>query len=539
MKLDALELTVMANAFAMIAEEMGTVLVRGALSPNIRERRDASAALFDADGRMVAQAAHIPVHLGAMPESVRAVMGQAPSAGDVFLLNDPYDGGSHLPDLTLVQAIGESELGNPKGKSGNRKSEIGNRKAAIGKLRATGGRIVGYAAVRAHHADVGGMSPGSMPQGATELVQEGLVIPPVRLVKQGVLDEELLRLVLANVRTPEERRGDLRAQLAACAAGASGWRALLARQGAPRVRAAVDAVLAYTERRARKRIATMGKITGSARDALEGDGVSDGDVEVVVTVTTDKARGKLRLDFTGSAPLVPGNVNCPASVTRAAAVFVLRTLLQDDVPTNDGIARALELVLPDDCALNARWPAAVAAGNVEMSQRITDTIFAALGNAGVDVPAQGQGTMNNVTFGGRGWTFYETLGGGQGASARADGPSGVHVGMSNTLNTPVESLENAYPLRIDEYALRRGSGGAGGHRGGDGVRRVYRALEPCSVTLLTERRRLAPRGSAGGGDGAPGHNNVDGRELPAKCRVSLSAGSSLSVETPGGGGWSE
>ena len=506
MKLDPLELTVMANAFAMVAEEMGTVLVRGALSPNIRERRDASSALFDADGRMVAQAAHIPVHLGAMPESVRAVRECSPRPGDVFLLNDPYAGGSHLPDLTLVEAIG------------------------------LGGRVVGYAAVRAHHADVGGMSPGSMPQGATELVQEGLILPPVRLVKAGAVDEELLRLVLANVRTPGERRGDLRAQLAACAAGAAGWLALIEREGKARVSAAVQAVLAYTERRARARVTELGRISGSARDALEGDGVSQDEVPVVVKVSTG-AKGTLRLDFTGSAPLVRGNVNCPASVTRAAAVFVLRTLMRDDVPTNDGIARALDLVIPEDSALNARWPAAVAAGNVEMSQRITDTIFAALADAGVPVPAQGQGTMNNVTFGGAGWTFYETLGGGQGASALGDGPSGVHVGMSNTLNTPVESLESAYPLRIAEYSLRRGTGGTGTHRGGDGVMRVYRALEPCTVTLLTERRRLAPRGANGAGDGSPGRNTVDGRELPAKCRETLQPGSAVTIETPGGGGW--
>ena len=515
-RFDPLAVTVMANAFAMIAEEMGTVLVRGALSPNIRERRDASAALFDADGRMVAQAAHIPVHLGAMPESVRAVRACKPVAGDVFLLNDPYDGGSHLPDLTLVQAIGAK------------------------------GKVAGYAAVRAHHADVGGMSPGSMPQGASELVQEGIIIPPVRLVKAGVLDEEILRFVLANVRTPDERRGDLRAQLAACAAGAAGWLALIEREGAARVRAGVDAVLAYTERRARKRVADLGVIDGRAEDALEGDGLSDAPVPVVVRVSTAApnagargAKGILRIDFTGTSRIVPGNVNCPASVTRAAAVFVLRTLLRDDVPTNDGIARAIELVLPDNCAVNARWPAAVAAGNVEMSQRITDTIFAALGAAGVDVPAQGQGTMNNVTFGARGWTFYETLGGGQGASARAVGPTGVHVGMSNTLNTPVEALENAYPLRIDEYAVRGESGGRGAHAGGDGVRRVYRALAPCAVTLLTERRRLSPRGARGGEDGKPGHNHLDGRELPAKCRIALEAGSSLSIETPGGGGWGD
>jgi N-methylhydantoinase B len=506
-RFDALELTVMANAFAMIAEEMGTVLVRGALSPNIRERRDASAALFDSRARMVAQAAHIPVHLGAMPESVRAVRACDPSPGDVFLLNDPYDGGSHLPDLTLVQAIG------------------------------TGRRVIGYSAVRAHHADVGGMSPGSMPQGATELVQEGIIIPPTRLVREGELDEGMLRLILANVRTPDERRGDLRAQLAACNAGAGGWVALIDRLGAKRVDGAVAAVLDYTTRLARARITALGDISGSARDALESDGVSDREVPIVVSVSV--ARGRLRLDFSGSSPRVPGNVNCPASVTRAAAVFVLRTLLDADIPTNDGIARALDLVIPEDSVLNARWPSAVAAGNVELSQRITDTIFAALANAGVDVPAQGQGTMNNITFGGPGWTFYETLGGGQGASSRGDGPSGVHVGMSNTLNTPVEALESAYPLRIDEYALRRRTGGQGRHRGGDGVRRVYRARQDCTVTLLTERRRLAPRGASGGDNGTPGRNSLDARELPAKCRESLQPGSVLRIETPAGGGWGD
>jgi N-methylhydantoinase B len=503
--LDPLELTVMANAVAMIAEEMGVVLVRGALSPNIRERRDASAALFDARGRMIAQAAHIPVHLGAMPEAVHAVIAQNPDAGDVFLLNDPYRGGSHLPDLTLVEAID------------------------------IGGSVGGFAAVRAHHADVGGMSPGSMPQGATELVQEGLVIPPVRLARHGQTDAELLAFVLANVRTPGERLGDLQAQRAACAAGAAGWRALRAREGPARTQAAVDALLEYTERRARTRIAALGSAVGRAQDRLEGDGVTDEDVPVVVEARV--AGGRLRLDFTGSAPRVRGNVNCPIAVTRAAAVFVVRTLLDDDVPTNDGIARAIELVVPEDSVLNARWPAAVAAGNVELSQRIADTIFAALADAGVDVIAQGQGTMNNVTFGSAGWTFYETLGGGQGASSRGPGPSAVHVGMSNTLNTPIESLETTYPLRIEQYAVRTGSGGSGLHRGGDGVVRRYRALEPCTVTLLTERRRHSPAGAAGGAPGTPGRNLLNGRELPAKCRVEMRAGDVLTIETPGGGGW--
>ena len=502
---DSLDLEVISHSFSAIAEEMGSILVRGALSPNIRERRDSSAALFDARGAMIAQAAHIPVHLGAMPEAVRAVRMRSPKPGDLYILNDPYNGGSHLPDLTLVEAINE------------------------------GGEIVGYAAVRAHHADVGGMSPGSMPQGATDLVQEGLVLPPVRLARSGVVDEEMLGLILANVRTPEERRGDLRAQIGACAAGAGEWRSLRARDGAERIDAAGNALLDYTERRARAAIAMLGDRAGWATDVLEGDGVTDEDITVAAEVSLRGAL--LHIDFAGTSPRVAGNVNCPLAVARAAAVFVLRTLLDDDVPTNDGIARAIEIVAEDGCVLNARWPSAVAAGNVEMSQRITDVLFAALGNAGLDVPAQGQGTMNNVTFGGAGWTFYETLGGGQGASSRGIGPSAVHVGMSNTRNTPIEALEMAYPLRIEEYALRSGSGGTGLFRGGDGVVRQYVALEACSATLLTERRRHAPRGGQGGGVGMLGRNLLNERELPAKCRVSLSPGDCLSIETPGGGGW--
>jgi N-methylhydantoinase B len=504
-RFDALGLSVMSNAVAMIAEEMGTVLERGSLSPNIRERRDASSAIFDASGRMIAQAAHIPVHLGAMPESVRAVMARTPAPGDVFLLNSPFDGGSHLPDLTMVEAVAER------------------------------GRIVGFTAVRAHHADVGGMSPGSMPQGATELVQEGLHLPPIRLAPRGRLDDALLELVLANVRTPGERRGDLEAQRGACAAGAAGWRALRAREGPGRMAAACDALLDYTERRARARLREIGVVSGRAEDMLEGDGMSDTPVPFAVKLRVHD--GTLDLDFTGTSPRVRGNVNTPRAVVRAAAIFVLRSLLDDDVPTNEGISRPVRIVTPDDCVLNARWPSAVAAGNVETSQRVTDLLFAAFADAGVPVPAQGQGTMNNITFGGDGWTFYETLGGGQGASARGTGPSAVHVGMSNTRNTPIESLERSYPMEVAEYRIRRGSGGGGAHRGGDGLVRRYRVLERCTVTLVTERRARAPRGAMGGDDGSAGVNRLNGRPLPAKCRMELQPGDEVTIETPGGGGW--
>jgi N-methylhydantoinase B len=329
--------------------------------------------------------------------------------------------------------------------------------------------------------------------------------------------------------------GDLKAQRAACAAGRDGWVALLRREGVDHMKAAGEALLDYTERRARARIAQLGPVAGAARDALEGDGVTEDDVVVAVAIRS--VGDALQLDFTGTSPMVRGNVNCPAAVVRAASVFVLRTLLEDDVPTNDGIARALDLRVPPGCAIDARWPAAVAAGNVEMSQRITDTLFAALANAGVAVPAQGQGTMNNITFGGAGWTFYETLGGGQGASARGPGPDAVHVGMSNTRNTPIESLEQAYPIRIDEYAVRRGSGGAGRHRGGDGVVRRYRVLERCTVTLVTERRRRRPAGALGGSPGMSGQNQLNGQPIPAKCRIELNPGDVVTVMTPGGGGW--
>lgn len=514
-RFDPLELTVFAQGVAMLAEEMGTLLERSALSPNIRERRDASCALFDAAGRMVAQAAHIPVHLGAMPEAVAAVRAAGAEAGDLFLLNDPAHGGSHLPDLTMVEAI-----------------------AAPGDPTA----VIGYAAVRAHHADVGGMSPGSMPFGATELYQEGIIVPPVRLERAGRPQDDVRRLLLANVRTPDERDGDLRAQRAACAAGRDGWQALHTRMGGGPLTRAIDALLDYTERRVRARLAGLEGADGSAEDVLEGDGVGDREIPVVVRASVRDAT--LHLDLTGTSPAVPGNVNAPAAVARAAAVFVLRVLCDDEVPVNDGIARALRLTIPADCVADARRPSAVAAGNVELSQRLTDTCLAALARAaasrgveGLAIPAAGQGTMNNVTLGAPGWSFYETLGGGQGASVAGPGPSAVHVGMSNTRNTPVEALERAYPLRVAAYAVRRGSGGEGRHRGGDGVVRCYEALEPCVATVLSERRRRPPPGAAGGLPGACGINRLNDVVLPAKCRVTMQPGDCLTIETPGGGGW--
>jgi N-methylhydantoinase B len=505
-RLDAVGLEVMAHAFASIAEEMGLVLVHSALSPNIRERRDASAALFDADGEMIAQAAHIPVHLGALADAVAAVRTLDPRPGELFLLNDPYAGGSHLPDLTLIGAI-----------------EI---EAQVG----------GYSVVRAHHSDIGGMTAGSMPAGARELYQEGLVIPPTRFTP------DLERLVLANVRTPAMRRGDLAAQRAAVERGASGLRSLARRHGWAALSDAARELLDYAERRTKTALSRLPSATPmTATDCLEGDGVVDEDLEIRVAITiTD---GIFHADFTGTREAAPGNVNCPIAVTRSAVLFVVRTLLPDDVPMNGGVPRAIHITAPSGCLVNARRPSAVAAGNVETSQRIADTVFRALAAGGCVVPAQGQGTMNNVTFGGIGsresgaWTYYETIGGGQGASRGANGPSGVHVGMSNTLNTPIEVLEMEHPLRVRTYALRRGSGGRGTWDGGDGVVREFEALAPMETTLLTERRRHGPSGGAGGLDGEAGANLLNGQRLASKTTMRLVAGDVLRIETPGGGGW--
>jgi len=505
MRLDAIGLEVMSHALASIAEEMGLVLVHSALSPNIRERRDASAALFDADGEMMAQAAHIPVHLGALADAVAAVRAREPRPGELFLLNDPYAGGSHLPDLTLIGAI------------------------------AIDGQVGGYSVVRAHHSDIGGMTAGSMPAGAREIYQEGLVIPPTRLTP------DLERLLLANVRTPDMRRGDLAAQRAAVERGADGFRSLARRHGWEALREASRELLEYAERRTKAALSRLPSAAPmTATDCLEGDGVTDDDLQIQVRITI--AHGIFHADFAGTRDAAPGNVNCPIAVTRSAVLFVVRTLLPDDVPMNGGVSRAIDVRAPAGCLVNARPPSAVAAGNVETSQRIADVVMRALAAGGCVVPAQGQGTMNNVTFGGQepgvgNWTYYETIGGGQGASRGANGPSGVHVGMSNTLNTPVEVLETEHPLRVRTYALRRGSGGSGEWQGGDGVVREFEALAPMETTLLTERRRHGPAGSAGGADGEPGANLLNGAPLASKITIRLAAGDVLRIETPGGGGW--
>ncbi|MDX6380094.1 MAG: N-methylhydantoinase, partial [Rubrobacteraceae bacterium] len=458
-RLDPVTLSVLASALAGIAEEMGAVLIRGAYSSNIKERRDCSTALFDERGRMVAQAEHIPIHLGAMPEAVAAVMSRDPEPGDVFAINDPYSGGTHLPDITLVSTVAPGE----------------------------DGEIVGYAVTRAHHSDVGGMRPGSMPSDSREIYQEGIIIPPVRLVHGGEYVQDVLDLLLANVRTPDLRRGDLRAQIAANNIAEERIRELMERRGKDTVLAAFDEVISYTEKRTREAIRELPDGEYTAEDFLEGDGTTDEDIRIKATVTIED--DSMTIDFTGTADAVEGNVNCPLPVTRSACYFALRVLLPKGIPANAGTYAPLEIKAPEGSLVNAKSPSAVVAGNVETSNRIADAVLAAFSSFASDMlPAQGQGTMNNTIIGGPGWTYYETIGGGQGASARGPGASGVHVGMSNTLNTPTEAFEIEYPMRVERYELIYDSGGAGKNRGGDGIVRSVRVLEPASLSLLTDRR---------------------------------------------------
>ena len=469
---------------------MGAVLVRSAFSANIKERRDCSTALFDERGRMIVQAEHIPVHLGAMPEAVAAVMARDPAPGEIFIVNDPFTGGTHLPDITLVSRV-----------------------------------PCGLACSRAHHADVGGMEPASLPAGSRELYQEGIVVPPVRL------DNEVLRVLLANMRNPEERRGDLAAQVAAHRLAERRLQELVGRRGPDTVAEAMDALYRYSERMVRQAIASLPDGCYRAEDRLEP---IEGELVIKAAVTI--AGEEVEIDFSGTSPQHEGNLNCPLAVTRSACFFVVRSLTEPDLPASGGAFAPVTVRAPEGSLVNARPPAAVVAGNTETSSRIVDCVLSAFAQA-IPVPAQGQGTMNNLTFGNSRFTYYETVGGGQGACPDRDGPSAVHVAMSNTLNTPVEALELSYPLRVERYQLRLGSGGGGRFRGGDGVVREIRALEDCRLSLLSERRRYAPQGRQGGERGAPGRTLLNGRELPAKTTCQLRPGDLVRVETPGGGGY--
>lgn len=520
--INAVRLEVYRHLFTALAEQMGAALKGAAFSPNIKERRDYSCALFDGAGRVVAMGDHMPVHLGAMPMSVAAAISEigAFSAGDIVALNDPFRGGTHLPDITLVKPVFID-----------------------------GAQPLAYLAVRAHHADVGGMAPGSMPL-ARDIFQEGLRIPPVRIVRGGQRVDDLWRMLLANVRTPREREGDLAAQVGCLAVGEQRLAEMIARRGADEVVAAMSALVAYGERLVRAGIARIPDGTYEAADALEDDGFGSGPLAVRARI--DVRGEELTVDFSGSAPQATGGVNAVAAITISCVRYVVRciveTLLEQPLPAGGGEMTSVRTVLPERSIVNASAPASVAAGNVETSQRIADVLLSAFAQALPQiVPAQSQGTMNNITLGGLDprtnapFAYYETMGGGMGASATSDGLSGVHVHMSNSLNTPIEAIEHALPIRIRHYSLRRGSGGDGKHRGGDGIRRDIELLTDAEVSLLSERRRAAPRGMAGGSDGAVGANVriVAGEEsvLPSKTTFRAGAGDVLSIRSPGGGGF--
>jgi N-methylhydantoinase B len=519
MKLDPVSLAVMNNRLAAIAEEMGVVLGQTGYSPNIKERRDFSCALFDSRGELVAQAAHIPVHLGSTPLSVRAVIERLVLApGDVACVNDPFAGGTHLPDVTVVMPI----------------FLPGER------------RPFGYAANRAHHADIGGMAPGSMAL-ATEIYQEGFRLPPVKIVLAGEPARDVFELFLANTRVREEREGDLRAQIAALRLGADRMVSLVASSGRARVSAAIDALKDYADRLMRATLRTLKPGVYRARDYLDDDGFGAEPIPIVVAIQI--RGGRATVDFTGSGPQVRGSVNANYAITLSATFYVMKCLAAEAVPANEGLLRPIKLIAPPGSIVNALAPAAVAGGNVETSQRIVDVLFRALAHAAPDrIPAASSGSMSNLTVGGydpiraRHFSYYETIAGGAGAARGHPGASGLHTHMTNTLNTPIEALEAYYPMRITEYRVRRGSGGRGEANGGDGLVRELECLVESNVSLLTERRVIAPWGLNGGGDGATGANYLvrkEGRrvKLPGKANARLMPGDRIRVETPGGGAW--
>ncbi len=519
--IDAITLEVLRHAFAAVADEMNANLIRSAYSPNIKERRDCSSALFDAAGQMVAQAESIPVHLGAMPFSVAAAVRAVDSfsPGDVVVLNDPYAGGAHLPDITFVAPV------------------------------FSGDRLIAFVANRAHHADVGGKEPGSLSGDTVEIYQEGLRIPPVRLWRGGAVDRDLVDLVLLNVRTPEERWGDLRAQHAACVTGIERLTEVIGRYGIGRVSDGMAAILDYSEQRMRAEIERLPDGTADFSDVLDDDGVSGEPIPIRVSVTIEGDR--IALDFAGTAEQVRGPVNAVLAVTTSATYYAVRAITDPEIPPNAGCYRPIEIDAPVGSIVNPRPPAPVVGGNLETSQRIVDVVLGAVGKL---VPertiAACQGSMNNLAVGGTDprtggpFSIYETIAGGFGARPTKDGIDGIHSHMTNTLNTPIEALEIAYPLRVERYELRRGTGGAGRFRGGLGVRRDIRSLCPdARVSLLTERRSHGPYGLAGGEPGVSGENVLvrDGEEivLPAKGSVGLAYGEIVSVRTPGGGGYGD
>lgn len=510
--LDQVELALFASRIRAVSDEMGAVLQRAAFSPNIRDRLDFSCALFDAEGRLAAQSAHIPVHLGSMAWAMRSLVEVTDwRPGDMLILNDPFLGGTHLPDVTLVAPVFHR------------------------------GVRVGFVANRAHHADIGAESPGSMPL-SRHLDEEGLVIPPSLLYRGGEPDRDLLAHLLAHFTDPARMEGDLAAQVAANRIGILRLQALVEALGETAFGAALEALDAYGERMARRLLDALPAGEYPAEDVLDDDGQGRFDLPIRVVVRRAPGADHVDVDFTGTAAQTAGNVNCPLSVTAAAVHYVFRCLMPPDTPACDGAFRPIRLQVPEGSLLNARRPAAVAAGNVETSSRVVDVLLAALAPALPDrIPAASQGTMNNIAMGSHAaaaaWDYYETLAGGMGGGPRHPGRSAVQTHLTNTRNTPIEVLESRYPVRVRRYALRRGSGGAGTHPGGDGLVREYEFLARAQVTLLTERRRHCPWGLAGGRPGACGRNLLNGQPLPSKVAMTVQAGDRLRIETPGGGGW--
>jgi N-methylhydantoinase B len=515
--IDPILLQVFKNRFASIAEEMGVTLQRTAFSPNIKERRDFSCALFDRNGEMIAQAAHIPVHLGSMPLSVQAAIGACTMAeGDMVMLNDPFKGGTHLPDITLVAPVFSG-----------------------------GAEPAFYVSNRAHHADVGGMTSGSMPL-STSIFQEGLIIPPLKIAEGGEIDHKVMGFLLNNVRTPAEREGDFAAQIMANRTGIARTRELIAKYDLPTVTRYAEGLMDYAERMMRKAIAAIPDGDYRFEDVLDGDGITTGPLNLRVRLRV--AGEEATLDFSDCAPQTAGSVNAVAAITLSAVLYVFRCLVAENIPTNAGCARPLKLVTRPGTLVDAAFPAAVAGGNVETSQRIVDVVLGALSHALPErIPAASQGTMNNLTIGGldprsgRPFAYYETLAGGCGATARGNGESAVHSHMTNTLNTPIEALEYAYPFRVQEYSIRRGSGGDGKFPGGDGMVREIELLADAEVTVLSERRETPPYGLFGGKPGTMGKNVVieegKNKEMPGKFSRRFGKGARIRIETPGGGGY--
>jgi len=513
---DPIELEIFKNVFISIADEMGAVLGRTALSPNIKERKDYSCSVFNRRGETLAQGSHIPVHLGAMPLSVQAALEDVDfEDGDIVLVNDPYRGGTHLPDITCIAPV------------------------------FCGKRPAFFAANRAHHSDVGGMTPGSMPL-ATEIFQEGLILPPIKLVRRGRLDGDILKLILANVRTPEERRGDLLAQIAACEKGKSRIKEAVRRFGLARIERYASLIQDYTETFLRRTLRDIPDGDYSFSDHMDDDGITTEPVLIRVRIRIRGSRAVV--DFRGSSPQVRGGINANAAVTCSAVLYVFRSLIEEDIPVNTGLMRPITIVAPPGLVVSARFPAATAAGNVETSQRIVDVLLGALARAvPALIPAASSGTMNNIAIGGfdparkRSFAYYETIGGGMGAHRGGAGQSGVHTHMTNSLNTPVEALENYLPLRIRRYGLRQDSGGRGRWNGGDGLVREYAFEVPAQVTIMSERRVFRPYGLQGGGEGRSGRNTLisGGRtvRLRSKANLMVKPGDVLRIETPGGGGY--